>query len=384
MGDRILVPFSGAGSGESVLTWGQRNMLRMMQLAGDGQMIGGTVPLAEGTTVENLVHLLAFIVERNQSLRTRYRFGDDGEAVQVLSASGEVALDLVDIGPGEDPAEAAEAVRSEYEKAPFDVTTDWPVKMAVIRRAGVPVYFTAMYPHVAIDGLGFEALVADLDNLDQDTGERLAPRAGLQPFELARQQQGAVARRQSAASVEYWEKMVRSVPGRRFDTEYEPRAPQWWQAVLDSKAAYLAATSIAARTGANTGSILLGAYAVGLAKVSGKSPSAIRTFVSNRFRPGLRESVTPLMATCLCVVDVADTDFDTVALRAWRSQLKASSSPTSTPATCCRCSSGWPPSGARAWICCAISTTCAGSSRRSGPGRSRRRRRSRARCRRPR
>ena len=323
VGDRILVPFSGDGSGESPVTWGQRNVLRMMQLAGEAVMIGGTMPLAEGTTVENIVNLLGFIVERNHSLRTRFRFGDDGEPVQVLYSSGEVALDLVDIGPDEDPAEAAEAVRTGYEKAPFDITADWPVCMAVIRQEGVPVWFTAMYPHVAIDGLGFEALVADLANLNQDTGERLAPREGMQPFELAAQQQLPAALRQSAASIEYWEKLVRSAPSHRFDAKYEPRSPQWWDLVFDSQAMYLATTSIAARTGANTGSVLLGAYAVALAKVSGKSPSAIRTFVSNRFRPGLRHSVTPLVASCLCVVDVADTDFDTVALRAWRSQLKA-------------------------------------------------------------
>jgi hypothetical protein len=321
--DRILVPFSGDGSGECELTWGQRNIMRMMQLAGEAVMIGGTMPLEEGTTVEDIVHLLAFIVERNHSLRTTYRFREDGEPLQVLHSSGEVALDVVDIEPGEDPAEAAERVRAGYEHGPFDVTVDWPVKMAVIRREGVPVYFAAMYPHIAIDGLGFEALVDDLKNLDRKTGEHLAPREGMQPFELARQQQSATALRQSAASVEYWEKMVRLAPGRRFDTEYEPRDPQWWDVVFDSKAAYLAATCIAARTGANTGSILLGAYAVALAKVSGKSPSAIRTFVSNRFRPGLRESVTPLIASCLCVVDVADTDFDAVAVQAWRAQLKA-------------------------------------------------------------
>ena len=323
VGDRILVPFSGDGSGESEVTWGQRNVLRMMQLAGEAVMIGGTMPLAEGTTVENIVNLLAFIVERNHSLRTRFRFRDDGEPVQVLYSSGEVALDIVDIGPDEDPAEVAEALRTGYEKAPFDITTDWPVCMAVIRQEGVPVWFTAMYPHVAIDGLGFEALVADLANLNQDTGERLAPREGMQPFELAKQQQSAASLRQSAASIQYWEKLVRSAPGRRFDSKYEPRDPQWWDVVFDSQAMYLATTSIAARTGANTGSVLLAAYAVALAKVSGKNPSAIRTFVSNRFRPGLRHSVTPLVASCLCVVDVADTDFDTVALRAWRSQLKA-------------------------------------------------------------
>lgn len=317
------MPFSGDGSGESELTWGQLNVVRMMGHAGDPVMVGGAMPLAPGTTVENIVHLLAFIVGRHHSLRTRIRVREDGVPVQVLSASGEVGLEIVDIGPDEDPAEVGEAVRLGYERAPFDITTDWPVRMAVIRRAGVPVYFVAMYPHMAIDGYGFDALVGDLDNLDQETGEHLGPREGLQPFDIARQQQSAASRRQSDAAIAYWERMVRAAPPRRFHTDYEPLEPRWWELVFDSKAVHLAATSIAARTGANTGAVLLGAYAVSLARVSGINPVAFRTFVSNRFRPGLRGSVTPLMQSSPCVIDVADTDFDTVALRAWRSLLKA-------------------------------------------------------------
>jgi hypothetical protein len=323
VGDRILVPFSGDGSGESALTWGQLNVVRMMRHSGDAVMIGGTVPLAEGTTVENVVHLLSFIVGRHHSLRTRIRLREDGEPIQVLSASGEVGLDIVDIGPREDPAEAAEAVRLGYERAPFDLATEWPVRMAVIRRDGVPVHFVAMYPHMAIDGYGFSALVRDLDNLDQETGECLGPREGAQPFEIARQQQSAASRRQSGAAIQYWEQIVREAPPRQFEGEHAPRDPRWWELVFDSPAMHLATTLIATRTGANTGSVLLGAYAVGLARVSGINPSAIRTLVSNRFRPGLRESVTPLMQSSPCVIDVADTDFDTVAVRAWRGQLKA-------------------------------------------------------------
>jgi hypothetical protein len=324
VGYRIPVPFSGEGSGESALTWGQLNVVRMMRHAdGDPVMIGGTVPLEEGTTVEHIVHLLSFIVERHHSLRTRIRVREDGELVQVLHASGEVGLEIVDIGPGEDPAEAAEAVRLRYEREPFDLATEWPVRMAVIRRASVPVHFAAMYPHMAIDGYGFEALVRDLDNLDRETGARLGPREGAQPFEIARQQRSAASRRQSDAAIQYWEQTVRAAPWHHFDTERAPLEPRWWELVFESKACHLAATSIAARTGANTGAVLLGAYAVSLVHISGVNPCAMRTLVSNRFRPGFRGSVSPLMQSSPMVIDVADADFDTVVLRAWRSQLKA-------------------------------------------------------------
>lgn len=317
------VPFAGDGSGVEELTWGQRDVWRMMQTSGTPRMVGGVVPLAAGTTVQNIVHLLSFIVSRHQSLRTRIRVEPDGTPLQVLADAGEVALEVVDADDDDDPAGVAQAIRGRFNSEPFDVATDWPVRMAVIQHRGKPAYFVAMYPHVVIDGYGFDALIDDLAKLDQSTGKHLGPRAGVQPMELARQQRTPAARRQSAASIRYWERLLRKNPPHQFNDSPDRREPRYWEATYDSRAAYLAVHAIAARTQLHTGPILMAAYAVAMARATGISPRVIRTQVSNRFRPNFAESVSIVVQSGLCVVDVADCTFDDAARRAWRSQFAA-------------------------------------------------------------
>ncbi len=323
MTQRILVQFEGEGAGTGELTWGQQASWGSMRGTGTSDNIGGTMPLAEGTTVEEIVHVLRFIMSRHQSLRTRLRFDADGEPTQVVSASGEIALEIVDVPDSDDPAQVAEELRERYESTNFNLEMDWPVRMAVLRHHGVPVHFTVMYTHLAIDGYGFEALVADLAHLDRATGRQLAPVAGIQPLELARMQRTPAARRQHDASLRHWERQLRAIAPRRFRDSPDKRDPRYWEASYSSPAAYLALASIAARTKVHTGPILLAAYAVSLGRLTGFSPSVIRTLVSNRFRPGFAESVTAMIQGALCVVDVADTTFDDVVARAWRSQLAA-------------------------------------------------------------
>jgi hypothetical protein len=317
----ILVPFEGDGAGDGELTWGQWTVWRMMERFGSPFMIGGAMRLEAGATLDGLVRLLAFIVSRHQSLRTRIRIGPDGAPVQVLSESGEVALEVVDVAEGEDPAAVAEAVRAGYETGPFDVAEDWPVKMAVIRQDGEPHHFVAMYPHIAIDAYGFDALIGDLANLDSETGEQLAPRGGVQPLDLAHRQQTPGTRRQGEASLRHWEHWLREIPATSFKEPVPPHAPRWWSCTYDSPAAHLAVNTIAVRTGLPTGPVLMAAYAAAIVRYTGISPCVLYTVVSNRFRPDFGESVSVLAQPGICVVDVRDCTFDEAVIRSWRSLL---------------------------------------------------------------
>ena len=71
MTESIMVRFAGDGEGVGQLTWAQRNIWRMMQMLGTPEMVGGAMPLEEGTTVEHIVHLLSFIMSPLQ-LEDRY------------------------------------------------------------------------------------------------------------------------------------------------------------------------------------------------------------------------------------------------------------------------------------------------------------------------
>lgn len=317
----IMVPFHGEGSGTEELTWGQWTVWRMMSGFGSVFMVGGAMRLEEGTSLDHIQHLLAFIMRRHESLRTRIRTGPDGLPQQVLAESGEVGLEVFDLEDGEDPAAFAESVRERYEFEPFDIAQDWPVRMAVVQVGGVPEHFVAMYPHMVIDAYGFDALVGDLANLDRDTGSELAPRGGVQPMELARKQRESAALRQCENSLRYWERWLKEVPARRFNGPYEGQDPRWWDCTYDSRAAFLAVGAISARTGLHSGPVLLAAYAVALARVTQAGPSVIRMVVSNRFRPDFARSVSAVAQPGLCVFDVRGCTFDEAVVRAWHAQI---------------------------------------------------------------
>jgi len=320
----LPVRFAGEGSGVEELTWGQRAAWASMQIGGEADWAGGTMPLPGGHTVGEFATLLAFVMSRHQSLRTRFRSDPSdpsGQPQQVLAGDGEIALDVVEAG-GRDPEAVAAQVREGYEAAPYDPEHDWPVRMAVICRDGTPAWFVALYSHMAIDGYGIEALQADLDNLDRARGLALAPAEGIQPMELARAQRSRSALRQQGAALRQWERQLRTIAPQRFPPVPAPPAPRYWEASYSSPATYLALDEVAARTRVHSGTILLAAFAVVLGRVSGEPLSVVRTLVSNRFRPGFKSAVAGLAQSALCVID-GTGPFGEVVRRAFAAQLAA-------------------------------------------------------------
>jgi hypothetical protein len=315
------VPFKGEGSGVEELTWGQFAAWRSMQKFGATEWTGGTMRLEEGKTIQDMVTLLGFIIGRHQSLRTRLLVEGDGPPKQILFDSGEITLEVYqDDG---DPQRLAGTIRAEYEAAPWDQAADWPVRMAVIADGESAIYFIALYCHIAIDGYGFEALSADLANLDPATGAHLAPVAGVQPLELARAQQEPAGLRQHNSSLRYWEKHLRVMEPQRFARELTPQDERWWEATLTTPATHLALAAVSARTKVHTGVILLAAYAVMLGHLSGRPVGMFRIVVSNRFRPGFAESVSNLAQAGLAVIDTTCCTFEEAIGRAWHSELAA-------------------------------------------------------------
>jgi hypothetical protein len=145
----------------------------------------------------------------------------------------------------------------------------------------------------------------------------------LQPLELARWQRSPAGIRRSNLALRHWERLLLTIPARRFTGSADKRQPRYWQAFYDSPASHLAIQAIAARVDADTSTILLAAYAVALARVTGSSPTVLQVVVNNRFRPGLAQVVSPLCDFSLCVIDVSDTTFDVVVARAYASAMSA-------------------------------------------------------------
>ena len=277
--------------------------------------IGGVGPLPPGQDVDFFVAALGFMMSRHQSLRTRLRFEPDGSTRQVLADHGEVPLHVLDVPDDDDPATAAEALRGEFHERDFDYEREWPVRMAVVRHRGAATHLVALYGHLAVDGSGAEALVADAAHLGTDA----PPVTSLTPFEQAAWQRSPAGQRLNRATQRHWRRQLARVSARRFADTDDERRPRHWQAWFHSPAAYLGMRSVMARTGSETSPVVLAAVAVALARVTGRNPSALQVVVHNRFRPGLADTVSPIAQTGLCVIDLADITFDEAVERARQS-----------------------------------------------------------------
>jgi hypothetical protein len=314
---QILVPFHGEGHGEDELSWGQRELWNAMCRQRSSLAVGGAQRLPDGTTVDLVAANLGYIMGRHQSLRTRLRFdGTGAEPRQVVSASGVAVLAVVE-ADGEDPAEVAAELDARYHDTVFDYAGEWPVRMAVVLAGGAPSHVVVRYCHIAIDGEGVAAMLADL------AARPDGPVAGREPLEQARWQRSPAGQRQSQASLRYWETLLRTVSPRRFGDSPDRRTPRHWELDYRSPAAYQAASVVAERVGTDTSPVLLAAFAVALARLTAITPVVTQVIVGNRFRPGLAAPVCTVNHPGLCVIDVADASFDEVVRRAWRSTIGA-------------------------------------------------------------
>lgn len=318
----IPVTFTGTGAGEGPLTWGQLQIWQTMRDTGTSQTIGGAVP-AGGKTVGDLAAELRFFMSRYASMRTRLRFAADGTPWQVTAGSGEITLEVLDVPDDGDPAAVARELAEYWEQKTFDYVEEWPIRMGAVRHRGVPTHVVVILCHLAADGAGVAVMTDELARRDPVTGELAAP-PETTPLELARQQRTPEGQRQSDQALRYWERVLREVPARRFPGSDDPREPRFWQVDFTSRAMYHAVHAIAGRTTGDVSPVLLAAFAVAVARATGTNPVVTQAIISNRFRRGLSELVSPVNENGLYVIDVDDATFDEVVERARRASMNGS------------------------------------------------------------
>jgi hypothetical protein len=314
--ERIAVPFAGEGQGEDELSWGQLDIWIAMERQHTWMPLNAVMPLPSGTTVEDVAADLRYLMSRYQSMRTRIRFADDGRPRQVLFASGEVVLEVVDAGDDDDPGRVAQDACRRYGDLPFDFVADWPVRMAVVRHRGVPTHLAVTMCHLVVDGSGAMVMWSEL------ASHKAGPVSGMQPLEQVRWQRSPAGRRQNETALRYWDSLLRSIPAGRAGPG-EGRQPRYWSGLFRSPALSLAVRAIAERTRDDSATVLLTAYAVALARVRKVNPVVFRPVVNNRFRPGLAEVVCPVAQASLYVLTVDDFRFDETLPRARRAIMNA-------------------------------------------------------------
>ncbi|MET7421552.1 condensation domain-containing protein [Dactylosporangium sp. NPDC005555] len=314
MADRVVVAFTGEGDGVAGLSWGQQDIWQAMVRQKSWLPNGAWGPLPEGTTVDDVAEQLRYMMSRFPTARTRLRFDEDGRPSQVVAASGEITLDIVDSGP-QDPAAVAESERLRLQDAEYDFAEDWPVRMAAIRSGGVLTHLVVVMCHLVADGFGTGVMLEDLATRVE------TPIPQLQPLEQARWQASPSGQRQNTLALRHWDGILRGMAPRRFPDTAEKPEPRHWRGEFTSHALAPALRAVTERTGVASAPALLAVFAVALARVTKVNPVVLRPMVNNRFRPGLDRVVCMLAQYGLCQLDVAGVSFAEVLDRARRGAL---------------------------------------------------------------
>jgi hypothetical protein len=308
---RVPVAFAGEGAGVAGLTWGQREIWQSMTKQGNWLPLGGWRPLAAGTTVEQVAEELAYLHGRFPSMRTRLRFDAHGEPRQELAASGSTHLEIYDAEPGEQAADAlATAVSGHYQHSPYDLRTEWPVRMAVVRQAGVATRMAVVMHHLALDGGGAEVMLRDV------AVRASAPPAGLQQLAQTEWQNSEAGRRHSERTLRHFADILRVMPTPTYPPSGDPRRPRYWSAEFSSPALRPALAALRERTGSDPTRVLFAVYAIALAHVTGVHPVLFRPVIGNRFRHQLADVVCHTAQGSLVLLDVADATVEDVIERA--------------------------------------------------------------------
>jgi hypothetical protein len=322
----VMVPFAGPGAGVGELSWGQAEIWSAIVGQQSSLHIGGVAEFPVAKELDEIVAGLGWMLGGHQSLRTRVRFESDGHVLQVVADHGEVPLRVVDVEDQTDPAKVAADVDAEFRQTDFDYEREWPVRLALIRQRGVATHLVAVYCHLAIDLAGMNALFSNgLFTLLFTADDAKPPEVtALEPLAQVGWQRGPAGCRHNKAVQRYWRRHAAELPASRWgDVVGDEQRPRHWQVTFRSPAAQLALESIVARTSADSSNILLAAAASALVNVTGSGPAAFQIVVSNRFRPGLADTVSVVSQSGLCVIDVADADFDEVVERTTPSSMKA-------------------------------------------------------------
>jgi Condensation domain len=344
---RVPVEFAGDGAGTAELTWGQREIWQSMTRQGNWLPLGGSRPLDPGTSVEDVADELAYLHHRFPSMRTKLRFDADGRPGQELFASGTTHLEVFDVAEAADSADSAAtaaspaitaaddaldsavgndadaaeslaaAIAADYQRRLYDLRAEWPVRMAVVRRGGVPTHMAVAMHHLALDGGGAEIMFRDVA-VRADT-----PPVGLQQLEQTAWQASEAGRRHSDRTLRHFADILRVMPTPTFPASSDPWRPRYWSAVFESAALLRALAILGERTGGDPGRVLLGVYGVALARVTGVHPVIVRPVVGNRFRRQLADVVCHAAQAGILLLDVADATVEEVIERAGPAALSA-------------------------------------------------------------
>ena len=304
--DRLTVSFHAADGGTFPLTWGQQHIWKPLRWYGPASSyftIPAVIDLPDGgagLTRATVARALRRLVERNQSLRTRFRGGDGGFR-QHIAPAGTLTVPLHQATPDGSRAAAGHAA-GELAAAPFDHASEWPLRAALICAGNTPRQLAVAVSHTATDGAGMQALIGEfLALLAVPPGGPLPPRRW-QPVSQVKHERSRRGARRHQGAAAYWRKHLAQAPPSMFDfPAARPAQPRFRRLRLESPALARAVTRLAVRCDVSRSTVLLTGAGLALATLSGHSTAVLKLVVSNRFEERTRDAIASVTQDGLLV-----------------------------------------------------------------------------------
>ncbi|MEU9108248.1 condensation domain-containing protein [Streptomyces xanthophaeus] len=321
----VTVAYAGGEERRGPVTMGQANMIRCILRDDPAHInIHDVWPVPEGTGLDAAVDALRALVVRHEALRTTFpHTPGNATGIQVVAAEGEFTVTVLDheeLPP--EPARYAESLAREARAGRFRLDRDFPLRISLVARAGAPVFVALVSSHAVADGSALGVLREEW--LTLLTGAELPPLTALTPLDLAAEEATVAGLRKSAASLEYWERIIRNGPQAMFA---EPLATgtdvRVAQLTLRSARGARALALVAERTGSLPSTVLLTAWCSLIAHRAGQSTCVAAVPTSNRFLPRLARSVNTVSQDALLCLDVRVPSFDALLRKAWGAALDA-------------------------------------------------------------
>ena len=308
---------SAARSGRAPATWGQQAIWdAVLALGDDGHFYNVKVgfefpsPYPRAAVLEVLTHAARL----HETLRTRLEPEASGALTQILDATCRIPVTIRTCAR-EDTERLGGELLAELCALPYDFAKDWPLRIGLVEADGLVRHFVMVLSHTAVDGGGMRRLVRDLfmmlGGVPPQELRELFP--ATQPLDEAAYQQSERGRKRDAASRRYWISKLSTGPRRLFPPRGE-RAPdaEFPYVKLYSPALLPAVDHVAAARGVSGASVLLAAAVQQTARLGESAEPLLQVVVSNRFLPGMAETITTVAQEGLFHLRTGYEDFGTL------------------------------------------------------------------------
>ncbi|MFJ1866036.1 condensation domain-containing protein [Streptomyces sp. NPDC088097] len=321
----LTVAYAGGEERRGPVTMGQANMIRcMLRDEPEHINIHDVWPVPEGTPTDAAIEALRALVVRHEALRTTFPHAPgSAPREQVVASGGTFTVTVLDHGelPG-DPAGYADSLARAARVERFRLDRDFPLRPTLVTVDGAPVFVTMAASHAVTDVGALTVLREEW--LALLAGETLAPPATLTPLDLAAEEATPAGLRKSAASLRYWERIIRTEPQAMFaEPGAEGTEAPIPRLTLRSTRAARALARVAERTGGLPSTVLLTAWCALVAHRTGQSACVTAVPTSNRYHPRLARAVNTLSQDALLSLDVRVPTFDALLKKAWGAALNA-------------------------------------------------------------